>query len=257
MRQHLPDKKYLMACLAITLLLDAHLVYSFIHFGTLQLETGISSVDRWFNFAMARTTRDYGFNFLDPVNRTDVIVYEFFGWWLLGMLSHATGLDPWAMANALLLIEPLAFSLLFYYVVREFSDNRFLPYLSLAIVWLFGSLELLGNSPGVYQREYPDFAYARTWTQLAYGPYMDNLAILCGLVALVFLMRLEKSKWRNGTHIWIFVVSAALCFLLHYLVAIYFLVLFTGIIVAFDWIDANRLQKQRNTWAAVIYSNRM
>lgn len=211
--------------------LEAGIIAQILQQRTLLLESGEFYGDRLLNMSFARTVMEHGFQFLDPFNRREPVVYQFAGWWMLGAASAALGVQPWAAANLIHLVFAPAV-----YCALSFAGRRLQVrglYGGLLIVFLFSNLEFFVY--GGYNRVFGSHAILLPFLRQIFGFYADSYALLFGLAAFAVWLPLLKRP-ATGRAV-LFLGLACVSFLLHFLPALFFLVLFYLTGVAFAWVS--------------------
>lgn len=229
--------------LGLTLWLNWYFIRAVSEHGTLLLETGEFNYDRLINMGFAKAAQEWGINFFEPFNRIEPIFYQFSGWWGLGFAARLTGLQPWAVANLIhLLYVPLFFLLawrLFSFVVR----SRDAAFAGIGILFLFSNLEWFLNH--AFMKRYGTHAVLFPFLQQSFGFYMDSYSVLFGYGALFAWLKYLQTETPDWKQILPFLLPAIVALNLHFLPAIFFMLLFMMLLFAVTYSELDSVCRRR------------
>jgi len=233
----------LLLMLALTVWLNWHFFRAVSEHGTVLLETGEFYGDRLINMGVAKTAQELGINFLDPFNRMEPIFYQFPGWWGLGYIARFTGLQPWAAANLVHLFFVPAFFLVAWRLAGTITRSRHAVIAGIAILFLFGNLEWFFSHE--YLKTYGAHAVMLPFLQQIFGFYIDSYGMLCGYAALLAwlgYLQAEKPGWKQLAVFWL---AAVVAVNLHFLPAIFFIVIIMSQLFGLTLAELDILQRRK------------
>ena len=193
-----------------------------------RFESGEYITDRIDNMAFAMAAKSIGPNFLDPVNRTDPLFYQYFGYWVLGGLSRIAHLEPWTLANILHVFFPILFLVSALFTFNQIAGRFWVSICSILVLFCFGNLEIVVGQP----RWFGLHAIMLTFNKQTYGFYLDSYSLTLGIAAIGFFVRARK-KDRAYPNLLIAASLSSLALLTHYLSGLY--VFFTILSITVAW----------------------
>lgn len=181
-----------------------------------RFESGEYITDRIDNMAFAMAAKSIGPNFLDPVNRTDPLFYQYFGYWVLGGLSRIAQLEPWTLANITHVFFPILFMVSALFTFNQIAGRFWVSLSSILVLFCFGNLEIVYGQPKWFGLH----AIMLTFSKQTYGFYLDSYSLIFGIAAIGFFVRAHKN---NRPHPSLLIAASlnSLALLTHYLSGLY------------------------------------
>jgi hypothetical protein len=236
---HLQTIAIIISVLFIAYIYSSHLIISYFNFESFAFESGEFYTDKLLSFSIAKAAKDYGINFYDPYNRSDIVFYQFFFYWILGAIAKLFNQNPWYIANIIQIFLAPAMFVVIYLLAVEITENKVISLISAWLLFLFGSLEyyITGNfESSVFGAHAIIFPFSRQM----YGFYIDNYALLLGYIGFIFLLRFLKNDKK--IYAVLFILFSSIAFLVHLLPAIFFIVLYFLTLYAYN-INVKKVKK--------------
>jgi len=193
-----------------------------------RFESGEYITDRIDNMAFAMAAKSIGPSFADPVNRTDPLFYQYFGYWILGGLSRIAQLEPWTLANITHVFFPMLFMISALFTFNQIAGRFWVSLSSILVLFCFGNLEIVYGQPKWFGLH----AIMLTFSKQTYGFYLDSYSLMLGIAAIGFFVRAHK-KNKSYPSLLIAASLNSLALLTHYLSGLY--VFFTILSLTVAW----------------------
>ena len=240
-------------CLGIFLLYfcSGHLISFAWQNGGFRFESGEYHSDRIDNMAFAMAAKTLGPTFVDPVNKSDLIFYQHFGYWLLGGASNLVDIEPWTLANIVHVFYPLLLGAAALFTFIQITDRFYISLASVLLLFSFGSLDFVFQEP----QWYGVHAILLTLSKQTYGFYMDSYSLAFGIAALGCFVKAHKEEGK-GFFLPAGSVFTSLSILTHYLSGLYiFCVLLASCICwSTDWLKFWRVLRSNKSTAFLALS---
>ncbi len=159
-------------------------------FGTWDFEYVEGYTDRLFNYSLMQSAKTWGINFLDPFDRTGVVLYQQPLYWFLGFLANWLNVSAAASANIVQLLIPLGYVIALVFISRELELNELST--ALVLVIALGSGPILDSVGGLY-RVWGAHAIILPFSHVVFAPLTDTYSLLLGLISIIFFLRYHKA----------------------------------------------------------------
>ena len=219
--------------------------------GGFRFESGEYHSDRIDNMAFAMAAKTLGPTFLDPVNKSDLIFYQHFGYWLLGGASNLIHLEPWTLANIVHVFYPILLGAAALFTFIQITDRFYISLVSIFLLFSFGNLDFVYQEPQWYGMH----AILLTFSKQTYGFYMDSYSLVFGITALGCFVKARKEE-SAGFFLPAGSALTSLTILTHYLSGLYiFCVLLASCICwSTDWLKLWRVLRSNKPTACLVLS---
>lgn len=190
---------------------------------------GCCTADRIINLAIIKTLQIYPlFDFVDPLNRTEGIFYQWGFHWILAKIANLLSLNPLEIMNLVLVILPMLFAVALYLLFNLLTDNRIIALFATVAAFVFVPFsEYLDITPG-----FGVHAIIISFIEEFTGPYFDQISLAFGTAALIFLVR--HIKYKRDTELIYFIFFASVGFLTHFLASLYIVTIYFFIVLFND-----------------------